>query len=285
MLNKLRRRFFSVLAKKYQHPAEPQLVLDNKLLQNKNVLITGAGRNIGKSIAVEMAKQGANIYFTEQDKNRFESLQETLKTYPILTKGFFCDSAQMSAVNQLVEELDHLGETIDILINNAGIQFEKSALKAFDSVDWEKTYNNNIIAPLYLTKCLTDRMVKAEKSGTILFITSIHQWHTRGWSSYSSSKAALGMLVKELALELADKEIRVNGIAPGWVETDALGQVKSSKYTPLYQCSIPPKYIGRAAVFLASDYFSHHTTGSILTVDGGMSLFNFQVAQSFQGRQ
>ena len=120
-------------------------------------------------------------------------------------------------------------------------------------------------------------MIQRETKGSILFITSIHQWAVARWPAYSSSKAALGMAIKELALDLAPHGIRVNGIAPGWVETDEYGELVHDPYTPLYHKTIDPCYIGRGAVFLASEYFSQHTTGSVLKIDGGLSLFNHRV--------
>jgi NAD(P)-dependent dehydrogenase (short-subunit alcohol dehydrogenase family) len=96
---------------------------------------------------------------------------------------------------------------------------------------------------------------------------------------YSATKAALGMLVKELAVDAAPYGIRVNGIAPGWVAVDEQGGVLRHLYTPLGQSSIDPACIARAAVFLVSDYHSPATTGAVLTIDGGLSLYNARVDQ------
>ncbi len=82
------------------------------------------------------------------------------------------------------------------------------------------------------------------------------------------------MIVKELAIELGAYRIRVNGIAPSWAQADEHGMPKPNKFAPLYKTSIPPEFIGRAAVYLASDYFSYCTTGTVLTVDGGVFLYN-----------
>ena len=95
-----------------------------------------------------------------------------------------------------------------------------------------------------------------------------------GDALYSASKAAVGMVVRELAAELASARIRVNAIAPGWVASGDDGGPVAHRLTPLYKTSIPPAFIGKAAVFLAADSLSGHTTGSVLTVDGGASLLN-----------
>ena len=89
------------------------------------------------------------------------------------------------------------------------------------------------------------------------------------------------MAIKELAIDLAPYNIRVNGIAPGWVEEDYKNQPKPHPYTPLRQSSINPRYIGRAAVYLAADYFSRFTTGTVLTIDAGLSLYSYRVHQHF----
>lgn len=87
------------------------------------------------------------------------------------------------------------------------------------------------------------------------------------------------MIIKELAVEFSPYGIRVNGIAPGWVAADDRGNPLHHEYTLLHKCSIAPCYIGRAAVYLASDYFSQFTTGSIIKIDGGLSLYNYRVFQ------
>jgi NAD(P)-dependent dehydrogenase (short-subunit alcohol dehydrogenase family) len=88
------------------------------------------------------------------------------------------------------------------------------------------------------------------------------------------------MIIKELAVDLAPYKIRVNGIAPGWVAEDEQKQPLSIEYSLLHNCSISPCYIGRAAVYLASDYFSKFTTGTVLKIDGGTTLYNHRVAQN-----
>lgn len=102
-------------------------------------------------------------------------------------------------------------------------------------------------------------------------MTSIHQWVPNGDPAYSASKAALGTVIRELALELAPHGIRVNGIAPGYVNEDEEGRPVPHPDTPLGGVSVAPRYIGRAAVYLCADHFSRHTTGTVIKVDGGLS--------------
>jgi NAD(P)-dependent dehydrogenase (short-subunit alcohol dehydrogenase family) len=132
---------------------------------------------------------------------------------------------------------------------------------------------------MYLTKCIVERMRRQGKPASIIFLTSIQQFNPSGWTSYSSSKAALGMIIKELAGELAAFRIRVNGIAPGPVKIEGDGSLRPHRLVPLYKTHIPPEFVGRAAVFLASDFYSYYTTGTVLTVDGGISLYNHHSEQ------
>ncbi|MFA6055618.1 MAG: SDR family oxidoreductase [Thermodesulfovibrionales bacterium] len=253
------------------------LVMDNALLSGKNALITGAGRNIGRSIALEMARQGANVFFTDIDQERCIKLEQELKEYSVRSKGLVSDISKTEDSDALYSFLVKEKLGIDILVNNVGIQFENDDIQNLDLTEWHKTFNTNVFGPMYLTKLITKMMISSNIRGCILFVTSIHQSVPIKWLCYSSSKAALGMTVKELSLNLASRGIRVNGIAPGWVSENEQGMPFDFKYAPLHKTSINPCYIGRAAVYLASDYFSKFTTGSVITIDAGLSLFHYQM--------
>jgi NAD(P)-dependent dehydrogenase (short-subunit alcohol dehydrogenase family) len=253
------------------------VVMNNKLLSGKNALITGAGRNIGRSIALEMAKQGANIFFTDIDKERCIKLEQELNKYKVRTRGFLSDISKTEDSDSLYDSLLKDKINIDILVNNAGIQFETTTIKNLDLGEWHKSFNTNVFGPIYLTKLISQMMISNNVQGSVIFITSIHQIIPFKVASYSSAKAALGMIIKELALDLAEHKIRVNGIAPGFVTEDEQGNSLSFGYAPLHKTSINPHYIGRAAVYLASDYFSKFTTGTVIIVDAGLSLFHYQM--------
>jgi len=250
----------------------------DKLLSEKNVLITGAGGAIGKSIAIEMAKQGARIFFTEIDKTKCESLEKELHKYHAMSHGFLSDITSTQDINGLLASLSKEQIFIDILVNNVGMDIDTS-IKKLDLNVWRRLYNINVFGPLDLTQHISQMMIDHQINGSIIFITSIHQWIVRRSAGYSSSKAALGMIIKELALELALYKIRVNGIAPGYVKEDRDGKPLLHKYTPLHNTSINPCFIGRAAVYLASDFFSKFTTGAVIKIDAGLSLHNHLVDQ------
>jgi NAD(P)-dependent dehydrogenase (short-subunit alcohol dehydrogenase family) len=261
---------------------EPQSQTANHrfgLLSNKNVLITGGGRNIGRAIALEMAGQGANIYFTDIVGERLTKVEEEVGRFAVKTKGFLSDVSDEGQCNALVGRLAECRISIDVLVNNVGIKYMNERFIGSKMSDWTRTYETNLFGPIYLTNLMTQAMVRDNLAGSIIFITSIHEKTIVRWPSYSSSKAALGMVIKELAVELAQYGIRVNGIAPGAVEDESEKHRWPHVYTPLRQKPVDARYIGRAVVYLSSDYFSKQTTGTVITVDSGLSLYNYRVAQ------
>lgn len=250
------------------------MVMDNKLLWGKNVLITGAGRNIGRSIALEMAQQGAQIFFTDIDMDKCVKLEQELHNLNVKGKGFVSDISKTEDSDRVYDCLMQSNTAIDILVNNAGILCEKEGLDHIQQATWDKTFHTNVFGPMYLTKLISQMMRKNGILGSIIFVSSIHQFTPSRSMSYSSSKAALGIIIKELALELAGCNIRVNGIAPGWVKVDEQGNPYTFTFAPLHGSTIHPCYIGRAAVYLASEFFSGFTTGTLITIDAGLSLHN-----------
>jgi len=247
---------------------------DGRLLGGRTALITGAGANIGRSIALEMARHGATVLFTDIDAERCERLATELAAFPGTAHGFQSDVSDANQADDLCDALIHDGFVPDILVNNVGIAFSTRTLLELDDSDMEKVFRTNVFGPLRLTRRLVKTMIDRRIQASITFLTSIHQWEIERDISYTASKAALGMVVKELAIDLAPYGIRVNGIAPGFVEEDEHGRSLYAPDAPLFRRSITPKYIGRAAVYLASDYFSLHTTGTILKIDAGTSTNN-----------
>jgi len=245
----------------------------NTFLHGKTILITGAAKNIGKSIVIESANAGAkHIIAVDIDKNGLEALKEELQGLSPLLYCYECDISKTDEIEKLIELISQQALCIDILVNNAGIQ--KTNTKEFKRQDWQDTFDTNVFGPMLLTSKITSLMKKNKLKGSVIFITSIHQWTVRRYASYSASKSALGMIVQELAADLASDGIRVNGVAPGWISLNADEQPRFQEEALLHQQSIPPCYIARAVVYLAADYFSHHTTGTILKVDAGLSLYN-----------
>ncbi len=252
-----------------------------KLLDGKNVLITGAGRNIGLATAVEMGAHGAAVYFTDRDETLVKTVTAQLRESGTAGAGFVSDIRKSKEIDLLCSTLENTGVHIDILVNNVGRDdgVERAGLDSLEPGTIGDLFDTNFFGPLELTRRMAQSMTGRGEGGVVLFLTSIHQWAVRGMPGYSASKAALGMIVKELAFELAPERIRVNAIAPGWVTLDKTGKPVKHEYAPLYKTSIDPCFIARAALFLASEHFSRHTTGTVLKVDGGLSLYNHIASQ------
>lgn len=259
----------------------PNIVEDQKLLIGKTALITGGGRNIGRGIALELAQQGAEIVIFELDSKACDELRSEIQSLGVGYQAFAFDITDNDAVEAALRKLHGQGRKIDLLVNNVGIQPKKIGSRSLKKTKFREVFETNVMAPMALTYSIVNKMIQDKNPGSILFITSIHQSIISRWVSYSSSKAALEMAIKELAIDLAPHNIRVNGIAPGWVAEDKEGQPKPHSYTPLRQSSINPRYIGRAAVYLTADYFSRFTTGTVLTIDAGLSLYSYRVHQHF----
>jgi NAD(P)-dependent dehydrogenase (short-subunit alcohol dehydrogenase family) len=244
------------------------MVVD-KLLAGQRALVTGAGRNIGRSIARELAAHGADVYCTELDGASAERLAAELRAFPVASRVFQADVTVTADTDRVLSSLRDAGVTIDHLVNNVGIVGD----------DFAAAFATNVTGPMYLTDRIAAAMRDSGKPGSIIFLSSIHEatvfLRNR---AYAPTKAAIAMLVKQLAVQLAADRIRVNAIAPGDVREDQQGNVERYGYTPLEGTSLRPQYIARAAVYLSSDYFSRYTTGSTVTIDGGLSLFNYQCA-------
>lgn len=256
-------------------PVTPAIAMKEKLLIGKTILLTGAGGLIGKGIAHALAQHGANIYCCDIDKRSQEELVDDLRKYQVRTERFITDVSQPSHVDLLCDALTKITPEVDVLIHAAGIMAPRSPFPNQNAAAWTSTFQTNVVGALYLTKRVCERMIQRAVPGSIIFITSIHQSTVWGEVGYGASKAALGAAIKELALDLAAHGIRVNGIAPGAVGEDAQGKPLPHPPTPLQHTMVMPSSIGRAAVFLASEYFSTSITGTVITVDGGLSLHSY----------
>jgi NAD(P)-dependent dehydrogenase (short-subunit alcohol dehydrogenase family) len=274
------RRIFSRKTSERQTTVYPRSDEDetrsSKILDGKGALITAAGRNIGEAIAIEFALQGANVFCTDLDESRLVKLREALSAFPVKSICVQSDILDVDKARGLSDKAwASLGQ-IDILVNNVGIKI-KSKFVGNENLEneWYRTFQTNVFGPLALTRHLCDRMIVERVAGNVIFISSIHGSSVLGRAHYSASKAAVEMASRELAIELAPHGIRVNAVAPGYVDVDSSGHTVSHPVTPLGGHAIHPKFVGRAAASLASDYLSGMTTGAVLTVDAGLSLVNY----------
>lgn len=242
-------------------------------LSGKVALVTGASRGIGRAIAVEMAKEGASIVinYSKDDQGAKRTLEDikSVNGYGIIIKQ---DISSLENCKIMIDEIVATMGKIDILVNNAGISTMGLFMDA-EEEDISKIINTNLMGPVYLTKQALQYMVP-RSSGNIINVSSM--WGEVGASCevlYSTTKGGLNLFTKALAKEMAMSNIRVNGIAPGVIDTK-MNEVFSEEDRKSLEEEIPlgrfgtSEEIGKLAVFLASDD-SSYITGQIIRADGG----------------
>jgi 3-oxoacyl-[acyl-carrier protein] reductase len=245
-----------------------------KLLQDKVVLITGASRGIGRSIAEECAKQGAKVAFTylsSDDKAR--ALEAELSQNGTLAKGFKSDASDYDQAQKLVEDVIEVFGTVDVLVNNAGITRDTLLMRMTEQ-QWDEVMNTNLKSAFNLTKAVQRPMLKARKGSIINMSSVVGVSGNAGQSNYAASKAGLIGFTKSIAQELGSRNIRCNAIAPGFIETEMTAAL-DQKVVEEWRSSIPlkrggnPEDVANLTVFLGSD-MSTYITGQTINVCGGM---------------
>ena len=237
----------------------------------KNVIVTGGSRGIGKCIVENLARDGYNVLLNyNKSEKQAMKIQNDLKEEGILIEIYKADVSKRAEVKQMIEFAMKKWETIDVLINNAGI----AKLQMFQDVteeDWNEVIDTNLKSAFYMCQEVVPNMIH-KKNGCIINISSI--WGLVGASCetvYSVSKAGIDALTKSLAKELGPSNIRVNSIAPGVINTDMnsrldehiIKEIKNE--TPLEKIGKPID-IYRCVKWLIEDEF---TTGQVISVNGG----------------
>lgn len=245
-----------------------------KLLKNKNVVITGASRGIGKGIAQVFAKHGANIAFTYRSSDeKAKELEQELSVDSSTVKGYKSNAADFEAAQQLSNDIIKDFGSIDVLVNNAGIT-KDGLLMRMSEEDFDSVIAINMKSVFNMTKAVTPLMLKA-RCGSIINMSSVVGIKgNSGQANYAASKAGINGFTKSIALELGSRNIRCNAIAPGFIETE-MTETLGEEVIKQWKDQIPLKRIGNpqdvanAALFLASD-LSSYVTGQIFNVCGGM---------------
>lgn len=245
-----------------------------KLLENKIVIVTGASRGIGKSIAEECVNQGATVIFTYlSSKEKAEALEAELSSNGGIAKGFKSDASKFEEAQALVDNVVSEYGTVDVLINNAGITRD-TLLMRMSEEQWDEVINTNLKSAFNLTKAVQRPMLKA-RSGSIVNMSSVVGVKgNAGQANYAASKAGLIGFTKSVAAELGSRNIRCNAIAPGFIETE-MTEALDQKVVQEWRNGIPlkrggsPLDVANATVFLASD-MSAYVTGQTIHVCGGM---------------
>jgi len=244
------------------------------LLENKNVIITGGSRGIGKAIAEKFAQNGANIAFTSVKMSEDSlALANNLENLGVKAKAYESDASDFESALKLAENVFNDFGSIDVLVNNAGITKDNLLLRMSEE-DFNDVMKVNMNSVFNNTKAVLRQMLK-QKNGSIINLSSVVGVKgNAGQSNYSSSKAAIIGFTKSVALELGSRNIRCNAIAPGFIETEMTRALQQDQINEWAE-SIPLKRSGKAedvantSLFLASD-MSSYITGQVMNVCGGM---------------
>lgn len=236
-------------------------------IMTKTAIITGAAKNIGKGIAKTLLAEGYKCILLDIHTESLRKTTEELGSGTGQCLEYVIDIGDTGAIEKFMEWLTQNAYQIDVLVNNVGYESEKTVLSL--TVDALVQSNAvNIAGPYYLTSLIANTMSMDKIKGNIIFVTSTHSSVTRMHPLYSSSKAAIEMFMKEAALELAPKHIRVNAVAPGPVEDTSMPNANS--YVPM-GISQQPQDVAECVSFLVSDK-ARFITGQTITVDGGFSI-------------
>ena len=241
-------------------------------LEGKVVIVTGAAQGIGKQIALDFAKNKAKVVILDLNEEGLKRTKEELDSYSesVYYSVDITDSAQVGgAINKIIDKF----LKVDILVNNAGITKDNLVLRLSEN-DWDKVLTVNLRGAFLCSKLCAKYMVKQRKGKIVNISSIIGIVGNAGQVNYSASKAGLIGLTKSLAKELGSRNICVNAVAPGYIQTkmtDSLSdKVKDQmlKKIPLNRLGSPSD-VANAVLFLASDA-ANYVTGQVLVVDGGM---------------
>ncbi len=242
-------------------------------LGNQIAVVTGAGRGIGRAIALNFAGEGADVVCVSRTAENSAKVAQEVRGLGRKAWALAVDVSDPAAVNAAVEKILAEAGRVDILVNNAGVTRDGLLMRMSDA-DWDTVLNTNLKGAFLFTRALSRAFLK-QRSGRIINISSvIGLIGNAGQANYAASKAALLGLTKSLARELGSRGITVNAIAPGFIETDMTAALNEQVRTELLK-KIPlgslgqPEDIANTALFLASPQ-SRYITGQVLTVDGGM---------------
>jgi NAD(P)-dependent dehydrogenase (short-subunit alcohol dehydrogenase family) len=244
----------------------------------KSAIVTGAAHGIGRGIAELLAALGARVIAVDKDER---ALTEGLRD-----QQFVCCYGDLASegTDRLAEDIWRRHGPIDLLVNNVGIETRHRFLE-LDEAEFDIVFHTNLRGPWFFTKQIAGHLVEERRTGAIVFVSSVHDTFIRSFPHYSASKAAVGMLVKELANDLAPRGIRVNAVSPGIIRTrynsftQAGQEALMSRHVPLGRIGLPAD-VARIVAVLLSDEWSGYVTGSNIRVDGGLALHSWTTPES-----
>ena len=239
-------------------------------ITNKNVFITGSTRGIGLAIAHHFAAQGANLVLNGRSEISSELIGE-FDQYDVQVVGVSGDVSDADDAKRMIQEATDALGSVDVLINNAGITADKLVLK-MTADDFERVLKINLTGAFNMTQAVLKPMTKARQGAIINMTSVVGLIGNAGQANYAASKAGLIGLTKSVAREVASRNIRVNAIAPGFIESE-MTAVLSDKVKDAMKAQIPMKRFGSveeiatAALFVATQ---EYITGQTIAIDGGM---------------
>lgn len=244
------------------------------MLENRVALVTGAGRGIGRAIALKLASEGAIVIVNYNgSESKAKEVVSLIEEKGGKAEAFQCNVADFSACGQMMESIIEKYGHLDILVNNAGITKDNLLIKMSEE-EFDAVIDTNLKGAFHCMKHVSRQMVK-QRSGRIINISSVSGVSgNAGQTNYSASKAGIIGMTKTVAREMAARGITVNAIAPGFIQTD-MTEVLSDKIKESILEKIPMKQFGEpediadTALFLASDQ-AKYITGQVICVDGGM---------------
>ena len=242
-------------------------------LENQTAVVTGAGRGIGRAIALKLAEAGANVVCLSRTEANSQKVADEITTLGRQSWAVALDVGDTAAVEAAVAKILEDTGGVNILVNNAGVTRD-GLLMRMSEEDWDTVLDTNLKGAFVLTKALTRNFMKL-RGGRIINVASVvGLMGNAGQANYAASKAGLIGFTKSVAKELASRGVTANVIAPGFIDTDMTGDLSdevketAKSHIPLGEFGVPED-IAAAAVYLASPD-ARYVTGQVLTVDGGM---------------
>jgi 3-oxoacyl-[acyl-carrier protein] reductase len=243
-------------------------------LSNKVAVITGASRGIGRVIALHLAREGAKVALVWRNQS-IEPVIKEIRDLGAEAEGFQADISKKEQVDDMVKKILNFFSKIDILVNNAGMT-KDNLLVTMKQDEWENVINTNLFGVYNCSKAVLRPMIK-QRSGKIINISSIVGLiGNPGQTNYAAAKAGIIGFSKALAKEIASRNIYVNVIAPGFIETQMTQELNNNVKENLLR-KIPlgrfgkPEDVAELVIFLASEK-SNYITGQVFVIDGGMTM-------------
>jgi 3-oxoacyl-[acyl-carrier protein] reductase len=244
-------------------------------LKDRIALVTGGSRGLGRSIALDLAAQGAKVACVSSNAGTYTETAAAIQSAGGTAHPFLADVTSSRRVDEVVEEVVKLWGGLDILVNNAGITRDGLIMRMKDD-QWDEVLNVNLKGAFLFTRAAARPLCKS-KFGRIINIASVSGlMGNPGQANYSASKAGMIGLTRTVARELAGRRVTVNAVAPGFITTEMTAKLgedlleKIKEETPLKRLGLPQD-VSDAVLFLASDA-AEFITGQVITVDGGLTV-------------